>query len=936
STPTREVIANNTPIPTLRKAQGEATETADLPTTAASTPACAQGGGIVQNGGFDSDVSDWEKPYGRLLHTTSEYNSAPGAAQLVTSHSSDSLEQLGTFGQCIDLGAQLEGWPEVDGREQALVEVYLKTDANIVSASLNVIFLSGGRCTGEHVGQLYPGPVAGGQDWTRVSGTMAVPDTAKSLHVFVWATGVDDSGTVYVDDIQACPSEPAAATGTGIPPTATPIPGTAAPILPTATPLPASGTVCGAGCDFTKIQAAIDDPATADGAILEVLDAVHTEAGIVVSKDVTIRGLGAENTVVQAHETLDGAQERVLLVPADTMVVLEKMTIRHGKPNEDNCGGGILSEGALTLRACIVSSNMANGGGGVCSRGGEAALTVINSTVKDNIAGATVANSLACGNGAGIRTGSGTLVLVNSTVTGNSTESGRGRGGGIHIGCGGTAVFTNTTISANTARPQSDNAVSRKQQGHGGGINLHGTLRLVNCTISDNHGIGPGGGVYVRGHLDFVNTIIAHNGGKGGECVVSGPDAYGISGSLGTNSHNLVADGTCDPAYDDDPVLGPLADNGGDTLTHALLPDSPAIDVVPAISCTVPTDQRGALRPMVQSSPETPCDTGAFEVQTEPLASSTPEAFLSGGTIISADTVDQVERFHTLEGHRDRVLHLTFSGTGAYVASSSRDKTIRVWDVRSGQEEHAFSMDDVDMSHIAFSPDGSLLASAGAVWDMESMQVRHRLERGREIPGPVAFSPDGSLLAVALINQPIRLWDVTSGQVARTFEEQTDSVPSMDGVVFNIAFSPDGALLAAGGLHGTVRLWDVERGQIAGTLEYGNESGLHDVAFSPDGSVLASGGTDPVVRLWDVVSGQVVDTLSLRDGLFGVAFSPDGTLLATAGGDERAVLLWDVQSRQVLRTLPHDDQLMDVTFSPDGSLLASGGYDNLVYLWGIR
>jgi WD40 repeat protein len=198
-------------------------------------------------------------------------------------------------------------------------------------------------------------------------------------------------------------------------------------------------------------------------------------------------------------------------------------------------------------------------------------------------------------------------------------------------------------------------------------------------------------------------------------------------------------------------LLGPLADNGGNTLTHALLPGSTAIDAVPAISCTLPTDQRGALRPAVQTSPETPCDIGAFEFQAESPASSTPEASLSGGTIISVDTVDRVERLHTLDGHSDRVLHLAFSGNGVYVASSSRDRTIRLWDVRSGREEHAFRMDDVDMSHIAFSPDGSLLASAGAIWEVESKQVRHRLERGRGIPGPVAFSPDGSLVAVALV-----------------------------------------------------------------------------------------------------------------------------------------------------------------------------------------
>jgi formylglycine-generating enzyme required for sulfatase activity len=257
-------------------------------------------------------------------------------------------------------------------------------------------------------------------------------------------------------------------------------------------------------------------------------------------------------------------------------------------------------------------------------------LTVIDSTIRDNIAGATVAGSLACGNGGGIRSGSGALKLINSTVAGNSTATGRGRGGGIHIGCGGTAVFTNTTISGNRASPRSDNAVSRNRRGHGGGVNLHGALRLVNCTISDNRAIGPGGGLYVRGHLDFVNTIVANNASGSGNCVVSGPDAYGISGSLGTNSLNLVADGTCDPDFSGDPMLSHLDDNGGNTLTQALLPGSPAIDAIPVVSCTLPTDQRGGLRPVVQVSPETPCDIGAFEVQPEESSETSPESSPSG------------------------------------------------------------------------------------------------------------------------------------------------------------------------------------------------------------------------------------------------------------------------------------------------------------------
>ena len=365
--------------------------------------------------------------------------------------------------------------------------------------------------------------------------------------------------------------------------------------------MPATDTVCAFGCDFSTIQAAIDDADTTTDAIIEIADPVHTEAGIVVNKAVTIRGLGAADTIVQAHETLEEAPERVFLVEKGTTVILQGLTIRHGKPSvETDRGGGIMNFGTLTLKNCVVTYNVANGGGGICNSG---ALTLINSTVSHNTAAEPDPPALGCGGGGGIKSGGKFLTLINSTVSDNQAGvSYRGWGGGVHISCDCTAVFTNSTISGNRARID------------GGAIRLRGTLKLVNSTISSNSA-GTGGGLYIVGKLDYVNTIIADNGG--GNCVLD--SSYGFNfqgeGSIGLNSNNWVESGSCDSDYSGDPMLGPLADNGGDTWTHALLPDSPAIDVIPAISCTLPTDQRGGLRPIVQTSPDTPCDVGAFELQ---------------------------------------------------------------------------------------------------------------------------------------------------------------------------------------------------------------------------------------------------------------------------------------------------------------------------------
>ena len=355
--------------------------------------------------------------------------------------------------------------------------------------------------------------------------------------------------------------------------------------------------MCAAGCDFTTIQAAIDDADTPDGAIIEVTDPIHTEAGIVVNKDVTIRGLGADNTIVQAHDTPGEAPERVFLVKKGATVFFERMTIRHGKPSlQDEGGGGIMNYGTLTLKNCVVGSNTANDGAGIYNRG---ALTLVNSTVSNNTADGIAPPGYECGSGGGIKSSDGTLALVNSTVSSNKAEGSRGKGGGVHVSCKCTAVFTNSTISGNGA------------DRYGGGVSIMGTLHLTNCTISNNMSAKKGGGVYVRGRLDYVNTIIANNRG-GGDCAIGGPGGYKGKGAIGTNRYNLVEDGSCSPEISGDPMLGPRADNGGDTLTHALLPGSPAIDVIPAGECPVGTDQRGRSR--LQGAA---CDLGAFELQVD-------------------------------------------------------------------------------------------------------------------------------------------------------------------------------------------------------------------------------------------------------------------------------------------------------------------------------
>lgn len=221
------------------------------------------------------------------------------------------------------------------------------------------------------------------------------------------------------------------------------------------------------------------------------------------------------------------------------------------------------------------------------------------------------------GGGGGIRNGGGRLVIVGSTITENSgSEGGANDGGGI-INYGGSLTLINSTISHN---------IGWGGYGGGGILNFsHGgiaTTTVSNSTIYENRANAPAGfkgrGDAIADAFSPVGSIVVKNSivasptqGLGNDCYPSGPLSQG---------HNIFSDTSCGqnvPGGDlIEPALsmGPLADNGGPTPTHALLPGSPAIDAIPLADCTsvagapVLTDQRGYVRPQGGL-----CDIGSFE-----------------------------------------------------------------------------------------------------------------------------------------------------------------------------------------------------------------------------------------------------------------------------------------------------------------------------------
>ena len=226
------------------------------------------------------------------------------------------------------------------------------------------------------------------------------------------------------------------------------------------------------------------------------------------------------------------------------------------------------------------------------------------------------------------------------------------------------------------------------------------------------------------------------------------------------------------------------------------------------------------------------------------------DQFGGEGIPISIIDIETGVVIQTLSGHEFSVDRgVAFSPDGTKIASGNGDGTISIGDVEAGAVIHTLSGDEISVDSVAFSRDGTKIAS------------RSRSE-----------------------NNTVRLWDVETGENIYTFTGHTGEVGS-------VSFSPDGTKIASGSKDSTIRLWDVSTGENITTLEHTGEVG--SMSFSPDGTKIASGSKDSTVRLWDVKTSENIRTLEHTGEVRSLSFSPDGTTLAS-GSDDGTVLLWDI------------------------------------------
>jgi WD40 repeat protein len=291
---------------------------------------------------------------------------------------------------------------------------------------------------------------------------------------------------------------------------------------------------------------------------------------------------------------------------------------------------------------------------------------------------------------------------------------------------------------------------------------------------------------------------------------------------------------------------------------------------------------------------------------------------------------DWDERLQNLEGHDDLISAVAFSPDGATIASVSKDKTLRLWNAMTGQEERRINDMCETVRAVAFCANGSKVASeSGAhtihLWNVTTGQEVQKLEGHEASVTAIGFSPHGSIIASASTDSTIRMWDSTTGKEIRKLE-----LP--DCRIWSIAFSPSGSEIATTSSDNIIRKWNVSTGSEM-CKRKAHASKITALAWCPTRSIIASASWDKTVILWDTSLDLELRKLVGHKGwVTTVAFSPDGLTIASGGG-EGIVLLWDTETGARTRKLAkHGGWIYNLAFSANGQVIASAGGDNVVRL----